>query len=81
MRAAKRFDAAMEIRGEVIATLQPPAEHEIISARAARKYNRRGGNRQTASAAGNQERARRQYGKARQVAAKPAGIRNSVIGN
>ena len=25
------FDAAMEIRGEVIATLQPPAEHEIIS--------------------------------------------------
>ena len=26
------FDAAMEIRGEVTATLQPPAEHEIISA-------------------------------------------------
>ena len=25
------FDAAMEITGEVIATLQPPAEHEIIS--------------------------------------------------
>ncbi len=27
------FDAAMEIHGEVIATLQPPAEHEIISAK------------------------------------------------
>ena len=29
---SQAFDAAMEIRGEVIATLQPPAEHEIISA-------------------------------------------------
>ena len=28
---SQRFDAAMEIRGEVIATLQPPADHEIIS--------------------------------------------------
>lgn len=27
----QRFDAAMEIKGEVTATLQPPAEHEIIS--------------------------------------------------
>ena len=30
---SQAFDAAMEIRGEVIATLQPPAEHEIISER------------------------------------------------
>ena len=29
---SQRFDAAMEIRGEVTATLQPPAEHEILSA-------------------------------------------------
>ena len=28
---SQHFDAAMEITGEVIATLQPPAEHEIIS--------------------------------------------------
>ena len=28
---SQTFDAAMEITGEVIATLQPPAEHEIIS--------------------------------------------------
>ena len=28
---SQRFDAAMEISGEVIATLQPPAEHEISS--------------------------------------------------
>ena len=29
---SQRFDAAMEITGEVTATLQPPAEHEIVSA-------------------------------------------------
>ncbi len=28
---SQRFDAAMEIRGEVIATLQPTAEHELVS--------------------------------------------------
>ncbi len=30
-QGSQRFDAAMDIQGEVIATLQPPAEHKLIS--------------------------------------------------